>query len=540
MPVVPTISGPSVRGKPLQGGMQRSIASKELFLHDSGAKATGEALTAVAGAFEAYTKRDDMDKAFRAEVALKSEWMTADAELRKRFRGSSVDGYVEEAKKWWDESPTKFGSELSPGARAIASRPIMAARLHAQSTTQEYFTQEKDRSQTEAWEAAKGVAIQDAGTDMRPKVVATTRRNLELKNAEYAATRGWDADQLAVQNLKDAGVLHGVVIGKLQDTDPEAAKAYYSANKTEIDVRQHTSIEKALDSAVNEKEGKRMADSLAGKPYDEVLQELAEIENPELRKVASFHARQNQADIASAVTAREKDASDKVWQFVAKGAGLSQLPASLLSQMDGKERVQVVQHYNAEAKRRLVEAEGRAVKTDMRVLDNVYNLPDDQFLKLRISTLADKLSRADTRELIKHQAKLRDPEKVPDVASMEQQVGAAAAGLKNERAGAFKSAVYRDLNAAAAANGGKEPTFDEREKIIDRLRVAKDKFWSADKQFFEVKGTPEEKDFLDGLTIDDVPHADRGLITDSLKRGGYPVTDKNVTDVFRKKLGTKK
>jgi hypothetical protein len=212
--------------------MQRSIASPELFSGNADQIGQlGKATMQMADAGMVLIRQADTEKAFRAEVAAKSEWMTVDAELRKRYRGANVDGYKEEAQKWWDESPTKFAADLSPGARGIVSRSMQAARLQAQSSVTNYYTQEKEKSFAESWEAAKGVAIQEATTDMRPEVVATARKNLQLKNAEYAATRGWSAEQLQIQNLKDANALHGVMISKMQDQDPVAAKAYFVANR---------------------------------------------------------------------------------------------------------------------------------------------------------------------------------------------------------------------------------------------------------------------------------------------------------------------
>lgn len=543
MPTVPTRSGALTREGALEGGMQRSIASPTLLNGNADQLVQmGAGLTQLGNVGQAIQYRNDTDKAFRTEVAVKSAWMEADAELRKRYRGASVEGYKEEAQKWWDESPAKFGSDLSDGARGIASRSLQAARLQAQSSVTGYYTQEKDRGQAESWEAAKGIAIQEATTDMRPEVLATARKNLILKNSEYAATRGWSAEQLQVQNIKDANVLHTTIIGKLQDQDPAGAKAYYEQNRGEIDASQHAKIEKVLTTAVNEQEGKKLADALAGKPYDEVLQEVAKITSPELRKAASFHARQNQADIAVATSAREKAASDKVWQAVAKGARPNQLPASLLEQMDGKERVAINAHYEAEAKRRRSEAEGKPVKSDMRVIENLYSMPKDDFLNLRISTLGDKLSRADMEEQIKRQAALRDPKKAPEVVSMEQQVSATAQQMriKDENAGAFKQAVYTELTAAAKANGGKELDYEARQKVIDRLTIKRDSWFSSNTRLYQVKGTPEEKAFVAKLGIDDVPRQDRALIEDALKRAGRPASEADILTMFKTKLSTQK
>lgn len=566
MPVVPTRTGASVQQAPLTGGQltgqralqsnQRSAVSAELLSGNAEQLSQlGQGLSRAANDFDVIGERMATDEAFRAEVAIKSEWMKTDAELRKRYRGSAVTGYQEEASKWWQEAPSKFGAELSPRARNIASRSLQAARLQAESSSLNYFTAETEKSQNESWEAAKGVALQEALTDMRPEVVRTALKNLEQKNADFAATRGWTAEQLKLQNVKDANLLHTTVIGKMIDTDPVTAKAYYDANRDEIDATRHAKIEKDLKGAVNDVEGKKLADSLAGKPYDEVLVEIANIEDPERRKAASFHARQNQADIAAATGAREKAASDKVWQAVAQGARMSQLPRAMLEQMDGRERVQLNQHYEAEAKRRVAEAEGRPVKTNMAVLENIYSLSKDEFLKLKISTLGDKLSRADTEELIKRQAAMRDPKKLPEIVSMEQQIAATKAQLrlKNEDAGAFTVAVQRELVAAAKV-AGKELDYDQRQKVIDRLTIQKGSWFGGGTRRFEVVGTKDQKDFdalpevktrLDEIKkaeqtefaaeeVKKVPAAARAEIEAALKAKKKPVTPENIIDLYNR------
>lgn len=490
---VPTYNGPQLRTEALRAPQQQGASSAAAF-----GEVMGRQQQALAGAAQDASNQVDRvferkatDDAFRAETAAKAEWLLFEQELRKR-RGKDAEGIAQEADRWWQDAKERYGQQLDPRAQQLISRSLGQARLSGMAGVMRYQEQELERSFIESTTAGIGVEIQRYVTEGDPNGVAAAkgviRRNLSI----LGARQGWTAEVMEQEMLKYTSQLHARMLDVLVDDDPEGAKAYFEANRSEIDSANQTRIDRIVTAASNEREAEGRAASLATLPYDEQLAKAGEITDRDLREATIKRVRENQQEIEAARAARERQVSDQVWQLVANGTPLSRLPRSLLDQMDGKERVSLNQHYEAERNRRLQEAEGRAVKTDLATLEQLYEMPNDEFLKVRISTLADKLSRGDMEELIKRQARIRNGDGTR-IATFDQQVTNAmdmlglAAG-DNEKKGQFRLAA-RDMALQFYEENKREPNERETQAMLDQLSM-KGEGWFA-KRYYQVYGTPD-------------------------------------------------
>lgn len=254
MPTVPRYVGPQIDEAPLRGG---NLQAPDTRL--SGTTSIANGLAGLSDAVDKIQLAQDSQAAFAAETAVKSKWLATDAELRQKYRGANVAGYQEEVAKFWDTARTDQAETLSPRAQKLITQSLGTAKLQAQAGAQHYFTQETERSQDEAFNASQLAEIQRASASGDPAVAATSSKLIRDRNAQQAAIRGWSPEVLDQQNMKATTALHTNMIQDLQQTDPTAAQAYFTANKGEIDGTRHAEIGHALTVASAANDGDKLA-----------------------------------------------------------------------------------------------------------------------------------------------------------------------------------------------------------------------------------------------------------------------------------------
>lgn len=527
MPIrVPTYDAPKVERANLAGGENTSRAIP--IERGQTANLIAGALGAAADLGDRVQQRRDLDEAFRVETQVMADYSAFEQNLRKTRRGASAIGVVDEVDGWWAKVDQTYGKDVSPRVKELTQKSLARVRAQALERIGTYQMGEEDRAQVQSFNAVNGQEIQNAIVDGKPEVIAAARVKIGDAVRVFGATRGWSPDEVAAETQKWANVLHQQALGALVDASPAKAKEYFEANRKEIDSAHHARIDSMIGKAVAERKATDNAVAWAALPFEEAIAKARAIPDEGERKMSIAAVRQLQEEKNIARSLREKEVSDQVWQQVANGVPMAKLPKALLEQMDGRERMQVNAHYEAERKRREVEAKGGAVKTDMKLYEELMSLPPDQFRGVQFSTFADRLSRGDMEQLINRKASLKDPKQANDVATTEQQMGSYinSMGLKDEKKGAFQKTAYDEFNQFRAANK-REPNYDERQKILDRLSTT-DGGWFGQKRFFELKTTKERNAFVD----DAVPAADRTEIIKLLQARKIPVTAQTILDTY--------
>lgn len=529
MPVVPTYE-PRVREQALEGGFQRAPDAGR------GLMQAGEAMMRVADVADRIDLRDAQAKAFDAEAKITSEWLQWDGQARQKYRGQNVDGYATAAEEWWKKAAETYGKELDPRARALVSKSLAEKRLQAINSVGTFVNAEKERHADETYAADVATTIQFGVTSGE---VASTARQIREKAALLGARKGWTTEQVQAEVLKNLSAMHLAYVTKLAGEDPDAAQAYYDANKAEVNFAHQARVEEIIKGEADNKFATQFAASVANKPLGDQLAEAAKITDPARREKTLIQIRNNYALVKQAEQERENAAADQAWQLFAQG---KRIPEAILAQMSGRERVQLQESMRARAERL---AAGRSVKTDMATyIDLRERLAAGERVDLR--AYMEKISPSDMEKLIDIQTATKKGGVEWDrVLTREERKDKAlrAAGIDKKRdpdaAYNLHLEIERRLNAAIAAKG-KPLTPEEEDKVYDS--VVMDKVyvdgWFSNPQKPVSLLTPEEMEGayvkIDGKKVQlrSVPESDRRKIIAALKATGQAVTEQNIVALY--------
>lgn len=456
---VPIYDGAQVRSNALQPAMQREVDVS------SGLRAAGQALTQVADVGDRIVRRETETEANRIDSEITSGWLQWDAENRRKYQGQNIDQYGEEAAKWWDKARETYGANLSPMVQGAIGQTLGRKRAQALASVAGHIGTEKERFADDAGEKAALTAI-EFGVDTGDTVGAASQVRKIV--AERGARKGWTTEMVQADQQRLLGTLHLSAITTMAERDPAKARAYYDANKGEIPAQAQARVEQVLKAEGDNQFAQQFAAQQASKPLAEQLKAAGEITDPERRTKALAEVRNNHAMVKAAQAEQEAAASDEAWQLVGRG---KRVPETVLMRMNGRERVQLQEHLVDRARQAADRAAGIAPKTDWATyIDTREKLARGEKVDLRL--LTTKIAPAQLEQLLDIQTKTRDPKKAPEVATSEQQLSAftKTLDLKNEKLGQFQAAAYDRFNMHLQAKG-KEPTYEERQAILDQLTL---------------------------------------------------------------------
>jgi hypothetical protein len=512
-----------------------------------------------AGDVERVAQRRAVEEANSAEAAIKQEQLEFESALQAKRRGVNAKGYYEDVAKWWDDVKTKYTETLSPASRAVVSKSLQTAKLQSLRAARQYEDTESERAADEAGDAAITAEINRVVRTGDGNATGAALEVIQRNVTERAARKGWTTTQMREAFDKNVSYLHVRMIEALVENAPAEAEQYYAKHKGQIGEANYTRIERLVKASKIERVAEEMASSVQGLPYDQQLARVAQIKDPDERKAARRYVQEAERDRVEMRASAERRASDQIWQLVAQGVPFGKLPRKTLDELDGKERLQVTQHYEAEMRRRMAEAKGSSVKTDMELYERLMLMSPEDFVKERITAYSDKLSRQDIEQLINRQATFKQQgskeanKQARNLLSFTSQVSAAQteAGIKpgSERAGRFRSAAQDALISFKEANN-RDPNDRETQQMLDNLLLKRDKWFFGSQFYFEADeadkakfqpaksqsagATPQptvNKEIPASQRV--IPPKHRKVIEELLKRQGIPVTEGEVQRIYR-------
>lgn len=281
--------------------------------------------------------------------------------------------------------------------------------------------------------------------------------------AEQGRLQGLSGKQIEANMIEALSPGHATVIASAIDAGKlDFAREYLKQNNAELTPAARLQITKVLDEGEKEARGQNNAEKYlaeAGNDPARALQLIRQNLSGKDEDTAATYVKQWDAEQTALRERAQRNAADQAWKYIAAGKAP---PASLMASLDGKDAVAI----------RKTLADGSAKKTDPNVYYalTIAAATDPNFKNEDLRRYADKLAPSEFKHFVELQAKTLKPEKVDDVATVQQQKDALAKslGLEKKDLGVFNMQADKALYAAQQ-NKGSPLSQPERQKVLDAL-----------------------------------------------------------------------
>lgn len=235
MPTVPLYDSPQLQRAPLRGGENAAHATPDAFgaVQAQQSAQLGQSLAIAGQALQNINFGNDKALADTTDAAVRRGWREFDMEARQKYQGNNIGDYEAAAKKWWADAPTAYGKDLTPQAKAIASKSLESAQTQAMTSALTHVATVTDNNQQVAFVNNAKEVIDDAARQGTPGALDVARVQLMKSVSERAAIKGWDD---ATRNQVMSGFNTEMVVGyvkKLMNSDPTAAATYLDQAKAQ-------------------------------------------------------------------------------------------------------------------------------------------------------------------------------------------------------------------------------------------------------------------------------------------------------------------
>lgn len=540
---VPVYDAPQVEARPLPGVRQDSVASPSLLnapaaAMERGGKqlvAAGQDIAKIAGNM---ADRENADALFRAENAIKTEYIAFEQQARESRRGAAAKDLTKDAADWWDRQGATHADNLSnPVQKRLFSQQVAKLRTQSMDGMSAYEAEQRRISLGESASASIASSINMAASQVntpteRPAIMGA-KDDINKRIDILAKVNGWSPEMVEAKRAESLTNLHMQVLQNMVNSDPSRAKAYFEANKAEINGANHDAIQALYKTGAAKEKAQKTSDELTNKGVSEA-EGLAWIRSNlkgEEQEQASLEWKTRHAEITQARERTQRDAADQAYGIYARTGRFSAIPADVLNKLDG--RVLLALKKDAQGA-----AEGKMPKTDW-----------DKYYALRANMKADPrkyamgsydlrgdfsyLGAPERKELMKLQEDLADPEKISELQNVDGQISATLKplGLKPADAAQAENAIRGAIDAEAKNRGAKLKP-EERQKVIDRMvidgEVLSGKWYMNDpnKRYYQL--TPAERKAFKAR----IPDAQSKQIIEALRAKGRPVTDEAIIDLY--------
>lgn len=438
---VPTVDGPSVQERPLQGGFQRSIASPELL--GGNARQLGEAGRALQEVGAQIQEREDADMLMRAETEVKAKYLEWEGEAKGR-KGQAAWGIAKEAGQWWDKESARVGEQLTnPRQKQLFNQKVTQMRGLSVGAFSGYEAGQRRDSLDQSAQASITSSINMAAANPgNVELLQATRGDILQRNQVRARVNGWAPEMAEAQRVADLTNLHKQVIQGLVRDRPDAALAYFEANKAEIAGSEHAEVGAFAAKATATKMGESAAEAAwqtIGPKGDRDPVQLDKLEEAirkrtdigdEAKKTGIAALRERATAFKDSRRERDEGLEARVNVAVMQGAGATQVQRMPeFMQMDGEKQrrlMDFIENRNlrraqvaaanesrqdaAEARQqRRLERNGMARYLEMSNPEKLAGMTEQQIIN-ELPTLGD----AHTKHLMERRRALAKPEKLAE------------------------------------------------------------------------------------------------------------------------------
>lgn len=482
--------------------------------------------------------QQNADRVFQAEAGIKDSYLQYETQAKSQ-RGQDAWGVTQATTKWWNDNLKKATDGLeNDQQREIFLKTTTPIRDQSITTLAAYEQQQRQVSVEESGKASITGSINLAAANPTNTSIVNGAKSDILRRVQVLGDlNGWTPEIREAQAAQYVTNLHKQVIQSQIDTNPDAARAYFDANKAEIQGADRDEIDKQIRVGTIRQVGQQGSDAIMqqGLGESQALLEARSKYTGEQQDEVVRRVKERYADIDMARERGQKDAADQAWQQWSKDKSMGNIPTSVLNSMDGKDRDALQAEDSAHAS-------GKDIQTDWSTfydLRQAASVNPSDFAQTDIRRYFPKLNPAQREQLIDTQNQIKG-QNANDVQTLNEQLGRAHELLgwtasDAQKKGQFDSAALTAIDAAQKANGGKKLSYDERQKVIDRMQVTGSYpggNWFSKDSFYSVAGTEKESQFTPKI-----PDDERTKITAALTRAKQPVTDDAVMRLFKLKNG---
>lgn len=547
---VPRATNPTVSSNALPGVRQNLAVSADAYggVAARSATAAGRDLAATGDKLDATASKIqeqvDLDLVFQADTALKSQYLEYQQTANTR-KGVNAWGLAGETKKWFDDNIAKAGTGLTDRQRRVFLQRAETLRLSGMDYYGRYELDERNKATIVSAEANSLSAINVAASDPTAGNIAIST-DLITKNAQARARmEGWSPEVLAAKTAEDIGKLHQQVLQGLVENDPMQAEAYYNEHKAEIPGSMQAEIGKAVRIGTAKEKAQALTDQViaSGMSEAQALDKIRTEYSGDEEDIYVSAVKSRFGEIEAARNKAERDNRDAAFNAIAEAGGdMSKVPAAVISRLDAYDRAQLETYGESLSA-------GKTVKTDLETYDRLSTLAREQpeaFVDYDLLKDRNSLSDTDFKRFSDLKANLAKPDKVSDIAALEQQLtsrhealgltGSDTDGAKATNRAKFDK-MARDALDAFKTQNGKEPTYKEREELLDRLMLpgtlkGSGVFVDDEARLYEVLDTADQESFE--LTV---PDDDRTRIINSFKARDVEPTEAQIVQAYRRAKG---
>lgn len=483
-------------------------------------------------------QQQNADRVFKAEAAVKDGYLQFEGQAKQRL-GQNAWGVAQDTAKWWGDNLKTASDGLENDAqRQIFSKTMEGLKMSSLGSMAGFEADQRRVSVEESAKSSISGSINIAAANPTdPAIVNGAKGDVIRRVSALSNLYGWTPEIRDAQTAAYVTNLHKQVIQSLVDTNPDGAKAYYDANKEEINGADRDELDKQIRVGTIRQIGQQGSEAIMSEGLSE-SQALAKARKDYTGAQQDEVARRVKERYAEIDQVRERgqtDAADRAWQVWSKTKSISDVPTTVLNSMDGRMR-------DALEKEDAAHASGADIRTDWSTFYDLRAAAAQdpaKFARTDMRAYFGQLNPAQREQLIDLQNQVKG-QGANDVATLSEQLSRSHELLgwgasDGQKKGQFDSAALTAIDAAQRANGGRKLSYDERQKVVDRMMVTGSYpggNWFSKDTFYQVSGTEKAETFTPK-----VPDDDRAKIEAALTRAGKPVTDDAVLQLYKLKNG---
>lgn len=593
MPAVPTYNTPQATEAALPAARVDSVASPGIL--DAGADqqaALGAGIqhagSGLMGIAYHMAQRENADAVFQAETSDKAAFINYQSDVQQNRQGQYAKGVTTDTANWWKDRIAQNVEGLSNDAqKQLYSQRATSLQLQTLSSMSSFEGQQTEIAHDQSWKADKANTINLAAANPTDDSVASSTAQIKQFNSYQAARKGWNPDVLQAENTADITDLHKQVIQQLVSTNPDVAKAYYDAHKSEIAGSQQAEIGQFAERATAASTGAAVAQqvwSAAGPQNDTDASNIDQMkatirdqlkDNTYARDAALQQISQMDSDRDKGIHARVSNETSQVNTMLMHGQSLAAVQQTPVWQtLDGNTQRSITDHEEqlaatranraaSDASRAYSNAARNQIQLNTAGLDTTMRLSDPTVLTSMsrddVVNLRTQLGNENTQSLLNKWDTLTKNSSALSEAKIDNDqfnVFATQAGLNpsTKAPDAMKQQVIDVRNSIEQILGQEQLakkrmlTRDERNTIMQQQldnKVMQHNWFSSDVPTPAIALPKDDQGSayvnVNGqkITLSNIPNADRSAIIAARQRAGLPVTEQSIAEMYVRKNNMK-